>query len=162
MGQIILHMELEHCCPELIMTRATHWQVTSQISLGKVQSLHFSNKKSSQHPYRHMEAYIDENISSITDQYLASSGAVSSHWRTAAQNRTPELHPCAVGATPRTRSAAASHSGWQSKRHDATVSLVIHKTANRWRACPVFVILTRRSTGSCSTRRRSCPTARRG
>jgi hypothetical protein len=125
MGQIILHMELEHCCPELIMMHATHWQVPSQISLGKVQSLHFSNKKSSQHPYRHMEAYIDENISSITDQYLASSGAVS-----------PPLEDC----SPEPYSRATS----LCRRCDATHSLS---------SCLTFWLAIEKTRCDCEPRR---------
>jgi len=82
-------MELEHCCPELIMTRATHWQVPSQISLGKVQSLHFSKKKKSQHPYTHVEAYIDENIGSIPDFLISTWQAL-------------EQYPPTGGLQPRT------------------------------------------------------------
>jgi len=60
MGQIILHMVLEHCCPEPIMVHTTHSQEPSRISRGRVQSLHYSNQEKSQHPYKQMETYIDE------------------------------------------------------------------------------------------------------
>jgi hypothetical protein len=105
------------------MAHATHWQALSQISPDKVPSLRCSNSNQTKKVLNIHLGYTDIgtwnygsiydlNISSIPDQYLASSGAISSQWKTAARNHTPELNPYVAGATPHTRSAAASHADW--------------------------------------------------